>query len=180
MSDHGQPPDPEGAESNGRDALDEEDLRVLEAWRRGGVWTRGVLSTLARRGIAFRHAHPERAEVLIRSLQRDPLYKGGQFLFDLMEWEDFMLDGPPAELVRTTLDPASLTRLAGFLHKVRAHLDGALNGAPTSAVEVMALPATPEESLPPMEGGFYLYEDVVLGVVRSVGPMLEQIESRRG
>ncbi|GMR13106.1 MAG: hypothetical protein BMS9Abin29_1306 [Gemmatimonadota bacterium] len=178
MSDHGQPPDPEGAEGNGRDGLEEQDLRVLETWRRGGIWTRGVLSTLARRGIAFRHAHPERAEVLIRLLQRDPLYKGGQFLFDLMEWEDFMLAGPPAELVRTTLDPASLTRLADFLHKVRAHLDGALIDAPPSALEVMAHPATPEELLPPLEGGFYLYEDVVLGVVRSVGPTLEQIESR--
>ena len=33
-----------------------------------------------------------------------PYYKGGQFLFDLLEWEDFMLDGEPPPL----LDEAAL------------------------------------------------------------------------
>lgn len=176
MSSSGDPPVDGGPNDGGRPPpLEDEDLRVLEAWRRGGLWLRGVFSTLARRGIAFRLAYPERAEALIRALERDPLYKGGQFLFDLMEWEDFMLDGPPTEVVSTTLDPSALLRLAAFLHRLRGHLDGALNDVQPALPRVESVPAVRVESLPPLEGGFYLYQDLVLGIIRSAVPLVEQI-----
>jgi hypothetical protein len=65
--------------------------------------------------VVFRQDDPERASQLLQVLSPFPCYKAGQFLFDLLEWEDFMLDGPE----------------------------------------------------PPIEPGFYLYQDVVLGVVDS-------------
>jgi len=39
----------------------------------------------------MRRDEPERARGLLEALGVWPLYKGGQFLFDLLEWEDFML-----------------------------------------------------------------------------------------
>jgi len=51
-----------------------------------------------------------------------PYYKAGQFLFDLLEWEDFMLDGPEPPIVPTVLDAASLGRLAQWLDELRSAL----------------------------------------------------------
>lgn len=145
-----------------------EDLALLESLRQGGQWLRAVLCTLARRGRAFRNSAPDRARALLDALCVYPWYKGGQFLFDLMEWEDFMLDGPPPEIVPTALDAAALARLAAALRRLRAHLDGAAEADLPAAV--VASSALPEADLPPIEPGMYLYEDVVLGVVLSALP----------
>lgn len=147
--------------------LHPEDFALLESLRQGGEWLRAVLCTLARRGRAFRNAEPERARALLDALRVYPWYKGGQFLFDLMEWEDFMLDGPPPEIVPTALDAAALARLAGALQRLKAHLDGA---AEADLPAVVASSALPEADLPPLEPGMYLYEDVVLGAVLSALP----------
>ncbi|MFD0394176.1 hypothetical protein ACFQ3Z_24905 [Streptomyces nogalater] len=45
--------------------------------------------------MALRRDTPERARLLLDTVRPWPLYKGGQFLFDLMEWEDLMVDGDP-------------------------------------------------------------------------------------
>lgn len=56
---------------------------------------RECLCTLARHGLAIRRHGPARARVLLDTVRPWPPYKGGQFLFDLMEWEDLMIDGDP-------------------------------------------------------------------------------------
>jgi hypothetical protein len=54
-----------------------------------------VLCTLARRGGHVRETDPARARQILDELSRSPLYRGGQFLFDLLELEDFMVNGIP-------------------------------------------------------------------------------------
>jgi hypothetical protein len=148
------------------------DRALLAAVQQGNAWLRGVACTLARRGVAFREEHPERAEVLLDALASWPLYKAGQFLFDLLELEDFMLDGDEPSVVTTTLDPAALHRLAGFLRSLRRHIDGA--AAQDGAELVTAASTAPEagRDLPPLEAGFYLYQDVVLGILESTRPLV--------
>ncbi|MDZ4721329.1 MAG: hypothetical protein SH847_22945 [Roseiflexaceae bacterium] len=160
-------------ESNGLAALTPEDLVLLGLVTHGNDWLRAVLCTLARRGVAFRQQGTARAEALLAALAPLPLYKGGQFLFDLLEWEDFMLDGAEPPIVPTTLDAQALNRIAGALQSLRSALDG----APLTELfpTLSALPAT-DEQLPPLEPGFYLYQDVVLGVVRSVLPYLQAVQ----
>lgn len=153
--------------------LQQEDMIVLESLRRGGEWLRAVLCTLARRGVAFRQEHPERAKLILDALSTSPLYKSGQFLFDLLEMEDFMVDGVPPETITTTLDAATLTRLALLLNSIKGHLDGATEPLSLDDLKLqLAAGSTVPEHLPPLEAGFYLYQDVVLGFVRSVATKL--------
>ncbi len=106
---------------------------------------RAVACTLARLGVRFRRAEPARAARWIELLEPHPFYKLGQVMFDLLEWEDFMLDG-------AIPDPAP----EHLLHAARAL-------AAQAGLEVgpVALP----DDLPALEGGFYLYRDAVLGLV---------------
>lgn len=167
------PPDDD---PNGPAPLDPRDAAVLDAFARGNEWTRAVSCTLARRGGALRRDQPERAARILDALRPSPLFKGGQFLFDLMEWEDFMLDGPAPPVVDTALDARSLARLAELLESVRGHLDGAATvGSEGLPIDVDPAPRDEpvEEELPELEPGLYLYEDVVLGAVRSAGWQLE-------
>lgn len=143
-----------------------EDQALLAVARQGGDWLRAFLCTLARRGLGFRQLHPERARALLDALSTYPPYKGGQFLFDLMEWEDFMLDGPPPEILPAALDGEALSRLARFFDGVRDHLEGSASNMPMNPTAM----AGPAENLPPLEGGIYLYEDVVLGILESMRP----------
>jgi len=153
--------------------LPPEDAAVLSAVARGGVWTRALLHTLARRGCAFRRAHPERARAVLAALEPSPFYKGGQFLFDLLEWEDFILDGPPPPLLPTALDAQALARIAAFLRAVQHTLDGGVAPeTPATGPMDASLQRPRDEDLPPLEPGFFLYRDVVLGVVASAGPLL--------
>jgi hypothetical protein len=146
--------------------LTAEDRLLLASLARGGEWLRALLCTLARRGVALRTASPARARALLDALAPLPLYKGGQFLFDLLEWEDFMLDGPEPPILPTTLDGRALAQIAAQLAAIRAALDGAEGGA---ALRPSAAPdPAPPEDLPKLEAGFYLYQDVVLGVMQSV------------
>lgn len=155
--------------------LHPDDLVLLNSIRKKSDWLRAVLCTLARRGVSFRRAHPERAKLLLDALATYPFHKGGQFLFDLMEWEDFMIDGPAPEIVPATLDSATLFRLAGFLQSLQRHLDGAVGLDAKIEVEPTAPSGTAEE-LPPLEPGFHLYQDVVLGVLQSVAASLPREE----
>lgn len=153
--------------------LSPEDLALLAGLRRGNDWLRAVLCTLARRGLGFRQRHPARAEQLLAALSRYPYFKAGQFLFDLMEWEDFMLDGEVPPLAPTTLDGPALQRMAGLLNTFRAHLDG---GQPIVVPEVdtlLPLFVPEDEDLPPLEPSLYLYHEVVLGILCSVRPLLQ-------
>jgi|GEM_PF-1413476 len=106
---------------------------------------RRILCTLARMGVAWSRAEPDRSRAWLRQLETHPFYKGGQVLFDLLEWEDFMLDGPAARA-----DPAAL-------HRVLAAAAGALGLPPPNPAVTL--------HLPPLEPSFYLYRQVVLGLV---------------
>jgi hypothetical protein len=151
----------------GFEFLTAEEAALLASVARGNEWLRAVLCTLARRGVAYRQSDPRRAQELLRTLAPLPYYKGGQFLFDLMEWEDFMLDGPPPPVVPTTLDERSLSRVTALLVAVQQHFDGSLDGEGQPRTAADQTPVD-DDNLPPVEPGLYLYQDVVLGIVVSV------------
>ncbi len=154
------------------------DAELLESAARGNIWLRSLLCTLARRGTKVRQDDPERAAALLTELAPWPWFKGGQFLFDLMEWEDFMVDGPPPPVLRGALDAAAWDALAAKLGEVRAMFDGAAAAArsvPASALDgVERAGAANDTDLPPLEPGLYLYRDVVLGVVASAATAVER------
>lgn len=111
-----------------------------EDMRQGGV-------ALARLGIAWRRAEPDRAAEWIGQLESHPFYKAGQVAFDLFEWEDFMLDGDVAATPTLPILPAINQFLSG--------IDG-MQELPEISMSA---------NLPPLEPGFYLYRDVVLGLL---------------
>lgn len=153
--------------------LQSEDLATLSEIQRSSEWLRAILCTLARRGVAFRQAHAARAQQILQILAPLPLYKGGQFLFDLMEWEDFMLDGISPDVVPTTLDARSLRRISVLLNSLKSSLDGAFADDNLQPLRLEVSPPTAQDqNLPPLEAGFYLYQDVVLGLFISAGTPL--------
>ncbi len=162
-------------EDNRFSHLGAEDLRALESIQHGNVWLRSILCTLARRGVGFRKQYPERSSEILMVLSPLPYYKAGQFLFDLMEWEDFMLDGPPPPVLTTTADAQAFKRLAALLNIIKSYLDGSISQQTKEGttpeelfrqllkVEISGL-IVDDSQLPPLEAGFYLYNDVILGL----------------
>ncbi|WP_316752309.1 hypothetical protein [Streptomyces herbicida] len=182
---------------------------------------RQCLCTLARHGVALRRREPERARVLLDTVRPWPLYKGGQFLFDLMEWEDLMVDGEPPPLLSseriisacmlpvqwlaaaTTKAPTAAKMIPG--QRTAAALDlplrllattarAAFQGAANDLTDLLGTPAAQGEAdddtrddttadagaaateaePPPLEAGFYLYEDIILGALVVLGPLLAE------
>ena len=137
------------------------DEQVRKALAAANHWTRAALCTLARHGAALRRDDPDRARDVLDTLAPWPPYKGGQFLFDLLEWEDFMLDGEPPPLL--PLEQA-LTAAGLPLKWLRAatnrggnpHEDNASNSPPSSG-------SPAQQDLPPLQSSRYLYQDVILG-----------------
>jgi hypothetical protein len=129
----------------GDDAFTAWDHRLLDFLDARNEETRRVLATLARMGVAWRRAEPDRARAWIDRLEPHPFYKAGQVLFDLLEWEDFMLDGKAAT--------ADGNQVGQFVSKVAEFL-----GLPQPSPVVVG-------ELPPLEPGFYLYRDTVLGAL---------------
>lgn len=180
------------------------------------------LCTLARHGVALRLREPARARLLLDAVRPWPLYKGGQFLFDLMEWEDLMVDGDPPPLVTaerivsactlpvqwlaaataeapTTMNPIPGQRTAAALdlplRLLATTARAAFQGAAEDLTDLLGSPAPQDETddtdddtgratapdadtdgsddeLPPLEAGFYLYEDIILGALVVLGPLL--------
>lgn len=151
-------------------SLSGDDLALLGGLERTNQWLRAVLCTLARRGVGVRRADPPRARSLIEALSVHPLYKAGQVIFDLTELEDFMVSGPPPEPLPTALDATSLQRWRRVLVSAARLLDGAALDPGEPAATISASAEGPQE-LPPLEPGFYLFQDVVLGLVVSAGPL---------
>ena len=149
--------------------LQPEDIEMLLAVARANDWMRAALHTLARRGTALRQKHPDRAFELLQLLSPHPFYKAGQFLFDLLEWEDFIVDGPPPESIDTVLNTASIEAVGGVLRGLKGYLDGALprDMSVVNSFDPMAFVHV-EPDLPPLQPGFYLYQDIVLGLLHTV------------
>ncbi|WP_051866268.1 hypothetical protein [Streptomyces griseus] len=133
------------------------DERVREVLDTANQWTRAALCTLARHGAALRRDDADRARHLLDTLAPWPPYKAGQFLFDLMEWEDFMLDGdpPPPLPLGEAIDTVGLPLT--WLRTAAARVSDAFDG------EWVAPAAPAAEDLPQLESGRYLYQDVTLG-----------------
>ncbi|MEU1403975.1 hypothetical protein ABZ471_16655 [Streptomyces sp. NPDC005728] len=125
---------PETPEPGTAGTAETQDAAVLDLVRRGNARTRAVLCTLARHGIAMRREEPERAARLLEVLGVWPVYKGGQFLFDLLEWEDFMLDGDPPP-------PVPPQDLAATLRLPLRLLSETVGAAPT-VLQAVPLPRT--------------------------------------
>ncbi len=134
------------------------DVQLLDLIRGQDAILRATLCTFARRGVAFRKLQPERAAKWLDALSTHPLFKGGQFLFDLLEWEDFMLDGSPPPLLDSGEAMAFLERIAGALSAIYGK-------SPLSGMGMASGPLSGAEPLPALESGFYLYRDVVLGAL---------------
>jgi hypothetical protein len=201
---------------SGPDPLTGTDRDALAFLTRANSHLRACLCTLARHGVGLRQREPERAQALLTALAPWPPYKGGQFLFDLMEWEDFMVDGDPPPLVpadrilaqvglplRWMAASANATTpglvralpvqntaaaldlpIRWFAATARAALAGAVDDltgllprpssspATETALPGEAEPPADGEELPPLEAGFYLYQDVALGALTVLGPLL--------
>ncbi|MEG3158892.1 hypothetical protein U1763_00085 [Sphingomonas sp. LB2R24] len=106
---------------------------------------RSGLSTLARLGVRVRRADPDRAETLVLQFEAHPFYKAGQTLFDLFEFEDFILDGD--------LAPVDADMLMKIVQPLAAWMG--LSG----------VPAPDLSDLPKLEAGFYLFRDVAIGLI---------------
>jgi hypothetical protein len=164
MSDSASGPRPSGGDG----PLSGSDLELLAGLARANEWTRSLLCTLGRRGTWLRHREPDRADALLRAVSAWPWYKAGQFLFDLLEWEDFMVDGPPSPEFPGDVDEVALKRLVGLLRLAAFQIDATLPAwAPDDNRTHAAAQRVPAD-LPPLEPGYYLYQDVVLGVLLSV------------
>jgi hypothetical protein len=147
---------------------DERLLARIEGATLGG---RALLCTLARMGSALRRDDPVRAHLLLHAIQSHPFYKGGRLLFDVLELEDLMLDGPPpAPVGRTSLWAVtdSLVDLLRVLTRLSSELQEGGNGHPPR--EDVEPPASRDEEepaadLPELDPSEYLYDLVVLGIV---------------
>lgn len=140
------------------------DLRLMAALQQHDGVLRAVLCTLARRGAALRRDDPLRAAHWLDALAVHPYYKGGQFLFDLLEWEDFMLDGDAPPLLDDAALAAALERGAHLLRALGAAIAPADGGLPAAVAPAAAAPVAGAD-LPPLSGSLYLFPDVVLGLV---------------
>jgi len=136
------------------------DLTLLSALTQHNAAVRAVLCTLARRGAAMRRDEPERASAWIDALGVHPYYKGGQFLFDLLEWEDFMLDGEPPPV----LDEVALTGVLNQYARMLRALNEAF-GQTASEAAPQSWVAGADPDLPPLSASSYLFPDVVLGLI---------------
>jgi hypothetical protein len=194
--------------------LHPQDRATLDAIARGNTRLRVVLCTLARYGVALRQNEPQRARAILEALAPWPVFKAGQFLFDLMEWEDFMVDGePPPALCRDDLVDALNLPVQWLSATMRSTLDsptvpgahgttGALNmplrwftataqAAFTAATNDLTRLLSPAHDtntsasslfareLPPLEAGYYLYREVVLGLFDTIGPLFSGQPSGR-
>jgi hypothetical protein len=95
----------------------------------------------------------------VMQFESHPFYKAGQTLFDLFEFEDFILDGDPA--------PVDADMMLKVVRPLAAWL-----GLPAIAVPELT-------ELPDLEAGFYLFRDVVIGLV-SLGSELMAEAGRSG
>ncbi|MGW3458875.1 hypothetical protein ACWDE9_04510 [Streptomyces olivaceoviridis] len=212
------PPPPPPADPTAAGPLTPTDHRAFAFLGHVNSSLRQCLCTLARHGVAVRRDAPERARLLLDTVRPWPLYKGGQFLFDLMEWEDLMVDGDPPPVMSTerivaactlpvqlvaaaTEEAPVVTRLVPG-QRTTAALDLPLRLLTTTARSTLLSaaqdltdllgpgaapdpdddagyatdpdPATDDTGaeLPPLEAGFYLYEDIALGALSVLGPLL--------
>ena len=168
------------ADDGSAPALPADDQALLVRFGRGQEWLRAVLCTLARRGGHIRETDPARARQILDELSRSPLYRGGQFLFDLLELEDFMVDGDLPPPVPTVLDEVALRQLWLALRRLRSTVDGTATATAEQGTEdETSVPRERREHLSaldlacahrPIPAHLHLFADVAVGIVASLNP----------
>lgn len=121
------------------------DASLLSLFSERSEDMKAVLCLLAQMGVRWRRMESALCSDWVQLLEPHPFYKGGQVLFDLLEFEDFMLDGAAAAVPH---------------ERLRAQIDRIM-----TALNVTPPDFSVPEDLPDLETGFYLYRDVVLGVL---------------
>jgi hypothetical protein len=158
------------------------DRQLLDGIDRATLRGRALLCTLARLGKAMQLGEPARARILLAVSQANPLYKGGRMLFDLLELEDLMLDGPPP----TPLDSEELAKAlreltGGFaafaraLERISLDLSGHAGNDPERAPLAAAsetLESAEVTTLPEIDASDYLYDFVILGTLHELSRAL--------
>lgn len=169
------------------------DKLLFERIERATAGGRALLCTLGRLGKSFRGRHPERAETILLAGQAHPLYKGGRLLFDLLELEDLMLDGPQPDPVdsqaltaslRSTVSAfAGLTRvLTKFAKEVsqRPEAEAAMPRMRSASSEAAEQEEDPLlQALPQLDSSEYLYDLVVLGIFSELAKLTAADEAAR-
>lgn len=125
-------------------SFERQDLDLLALFDAQSTSLRLGLATLARIGVRWRREQPDRCVGWIAMLETHPFYKAGQTLFDLFEFEDFMLDET---------------------HSTSAEALGELLGRIARILGLPAIQFRLPDDLPDLEMGFYLYRDTVLGLI---------------
>lgn len=150
-----------------------------------------ALCALARSGKALMRDEPERGRELLEAVYPNPIYKGMRVQFDLLEIEDLMLDGPlPTDLGDAAgADAIALGRLASILSV--AWTEGETpDQPPDTALDArklltysdmardptMPLEPPPVDGWPELDAADYLYDLVVLGILRRLSRIAETSE----
>jgi hypothetical protein len=153
------------------------DVRLLERIQQATRGGRALLCSFGRRGKALERDEPERAALLLTALRVHPLYKAGRLAFDMLEIEDLMLDGLPAELLSREDLSQALGSVAERVQDVVLALrqigadsgNGAAAPGPSVALPLVRLApeheSEPPDPAPELCSSDYLYDFVVLGVV---------------
>lgn len=157
---------------------------------RATAGARTLLCTLGRLGKAFRLDESARAGMILLASEAHPVYKGGRLLFDLLELEDLMLDGPqPEALDQQSVTAALRSTIGAFAGLVRVLHEFAGDISRESrthdAVPGTNLPPRAAEQedasmrvLPELDASEYLYDLVVLGILSELSRMAAAEEAQ--
>jgi hypothetical protein len=147
---------------------------VIRLASRVTAGSRALLCTLARRGKALQRDNPSRAATLLLAFQVHPIYKGTRVLFDLVELEDMMLDGPAPD----PIGDVELARAVDKMSSAMVDVFGAMWDLASDLGEVKRParhtppPAYVPTNLPDLSATDYLHDLCVLGFILELDRML--------
>ena len=160
------------------------DDKLIAHIQKSNAQVRALLCALARRGKALKQTEPERGQDWLAVSRAHPLYKACRIGFDLLELEDMMLDGPAPTQVDGYFETHSvqaivdaLTRLQRALMDAshaaeRSPMDSALGQLALHGGTTLAPEPPPDGGWPALTSSDYLYDLVVLGVLRQFARVL--------
>lgn len=155
------------------------DIELIRRIRGTTVALGALLCAFARRGKALFRDEPARADALLSAIRPHPLYRAGKIQFDLLELDELMIDGTPLPL---GLDERELIRaMTRVLERIEQTLEETGGGAPAQSKtetrpksslsrELSPEPAPPG-GWPVLDASDYLYDLVVLGLLRELSRM---------
>jgi hypothetical protein len=127
--------------------------------------TRAFLCALGRRGKWLFRDEPARAEALLAAVQPHPVYKAGRILFDLLELEDLMLDGP-APASEPEGEAKAIQALLAGIERFNAVLGGGVAQPAEAVAPVLSGTSSPPPGgWPELSSADYLFDLVVMGLL---------------